>query len=58
MNRRVIALYDEYTPGSMGRREFLPRLARSAGGTAAAAALLPLLENRYAHAATVAPDDP
>jgi len=58
MNRRVIALYDEFTHGSMGRREFLSRLARIAGGTAAAAALLPLLENRYAHAATVAPDDP
>lgn len=58
MNRRVIALYDEFTHGSMGRREFLLRLARIAGSAAAAAALLPLLENRYAHAATVAPDDP
>jgi carboxymethylenebutenolidase len=58
MNRRVIALYDEFTHGTMERREFLSRLARIAGGAAAAAALLPLLANRYAHAATVAPDDP
>jgi carboxymethylenebutenolidase len=58
MNREAIALYDEYTHGSMPRRDFLSRLARLAGGTAAASLLLPLLENRYAAAATVAPDDP
>ena len=58
MNRRAIDLYDDYTHGTMPRREFLRRLARIAGGAAAAAALLPLLENRYASAATVAPDDP
>jgi carboxymethylenebutenolidase len=58
MNRQLIDLYDDYTHGTMPRREFLSRLARIAGGTAAAAALLPLLENRYAQAAIVAPDDP
>jgi carboxymethylenebutenolidase len=58
MNRRVIDLYDEYTHGTMPRRQFLSRLARLAGGTAAASLLLPLLENRYAEAATVAADDP
>lgn len=58
MNRRAIELYDEFTHGTMARRDFLARLARVAGGAAAAAALLPLLENRYAEAATVAPDDP
>ncbi|HEY5559988.1 MAG TPA: dienelactone hydrolase family protein [Steroidobacteraceae bacterium] len=58
MNRRVIELYDEYTHGGMDRREFLLRLARAAGGAAAATVLLPMLENRYAQAATVAPDDP
>lgn len=57
-DRRVIALYDEYTHGGMGRREFLRRLAGIAGGTSAAAALLPLLENNYAQAMVVAPDDP
>jgi carboxymethylenebutenolidase len=58
MKRVVVALYDEFTHGGMGRREFLLRLARIAGSAAAAAALLPLLENRYAEAATVAADDP
>jgi len=58
MNRHIIQLYDDYTHGTMPRREFLSRLARIAGGAAAASALLPLLENRYAQAATVAPDDP
>lgn len=58
MDRRCIELYDEFTHGTMPRREFLGRLARVAGSAAAAAALLPLLENRYAIAATVSPDDP
>lgn len=58
MNRQVIELYDEYTHGGLDRRSFLHRLAHLAGSAAAAAALLPLLENRYAEAATVAPDDP
>lgn len=58
MNRQLIDLYDDYTHGTMPRREFLSRLARIAGSAAAASVLLPLLENRYAIAATVAPDDP
>jgi carboxymethylenebutenolidase len=57
MDQRLVDLYDEYTHTAMGRREFLARLARLAGGAAAASALLPLLENNYALAATVAPDD-
>ena len=48
----LVELYDEYTHGAMPRREFLTRLARLAGGTAAAAVFLPLLENRYALAET------
>jgi carboxymethylenebutenolidase len=58
MDRRILRLYDEFTHGTMPRREFLGRLARIAGGAAAASALLPLLENRYANAAIVAADDP
>jgi len=57
MDRRFIQLYDEFTHGTMPRREFLSRLARLAGSAAAAAVVLPLLENRYALAATVAPDE-
>ena len=57
MNQDIIRLYDEYTHAPLPRRVFLQRLSALAGGTAAAAALLPLLENNYAHAAMVAEDD-
>jgi carboxymethylenebutenolidase len=57
MNRAIIALYDEYTHTPLDRRTFLDRLAKLAGSTAAATALLPLLEADYAHAAVVAEDD-
>lgn len=39
----VLALYDEYTQAPLDRRTFLDRLAKLAGGTAAAMALLPIL---------------
>jgi carboxymethylenebutenolidase len=39
------------------RRDFLDRLTKIAGSTAAAMALLPLLENDYAKAAIVVPND-
>jgi carboxymethylenebutenolidase len=58
MNRQAIELYDDYTHGGLERRGLLRGLAHVAGSAAAAVALLPLLENRYAEAATVAPDDP
>ncbi len=58
MDRRVILLYDEYTHAPLDRRVFLDRLAKLAGGTAAAYALLPILENNYALAQQVPPDDP
>lgn len=58
MDQRIISLYDRFTHGDMSRREFLDRLRDLAGSAAAAAALLPLLQNDYARAAIVAPDDP
>jgi carboxymethylenebutenolidase len=58
MDQRVINLYDHFTHGGMSRRDFLDRLAELAGSAAAAAALLPLLQNDYAQAAIVAPNDP
>ena len=58
MEQKFIDLYDRYTHGSMSRRAFFDRLVVLAGGTAAATALLPVLENNYAHADTVAEDDP
>lgn len=54
---RVIDLYDEYTHRPLERRVFLERLAVLAGSAAAALALLPALQNDYARAAQVAPDD-
>jgi len=57
MDQRIIDLYDRFTHGGMDRRSFLERLAEIAGSTAAALALLPLLQNDYARAAVVPPDD-
>jgi carboxymethylenebutenolidase len=57
MDQRIINLYDRFTHGGMNRREFLDRLAELAGSTAAAVALLPVLQNDYAKAAIVAADD-
>jgi carboxymethylenebutenolidase len=57
MDQRIINLYDRFTHGFMNRREFLDRLGEIAGSAAAAAALVPLLQNDPAKAAAVAPDD-
>lgn len=57
MDQRIIDLYDNFTHGGISRREFLDRLAGIAGSSAAALALLPMLQNDYARAAIVAPDD-
>jgi len=57
VDQQIISLYDRFTHGGMNRREFLDRLAELAGSTAAAVALLPLLQNDYAQAAIIAPDD-
>jgi carboxymethylenebutenolidase len=57
MDRKIIELYDEYTHRPLERRVFLERLVVLAGGSAAAYALLPLLENNYARAALVDPAD-
>ena len=57
MDRRIIELYDEYDHAPLPRRVFLDRLAALAGGAAAAALILPLLEADRAAAAVVAPDD-
>ncbi len=57
MDQKIIDLYDNFTHGGISRRTFLDRLAEIAGSSAAALALLPLLQNDYARAAVVAPDD-
>ena len=58
MDKKIANLYDEYTDGLLERREFLKKLAVLAGGTAAAYALLPLLESNDAKAEVVPKDDP
>ncbi|MEQ1930416.1 MAG: dienelactone hydrolase family protein [Parvularculaceae bacterium] len=57
MDDEIVSLYDSFTHGALGRREFLERLARIAGGAAAASALLPVLANDYARAAIIPEDD-
>ncbi len=58
MDQKIITLFDTYTHGGMSRRAFLDRLTLAAGSAAAATALLPILENNYAHAAMVPENDP
>jgi carboxymethylenebutenolidase len=57
MDQRIIDLYDEYTHTPLDRRVFLARLAQLTGSTAAAMALVPLLEANQARAALVSPED-
>ena len=57
VSQDIIRLYDEYTHAPLSRRDFFQRLTRLAGGTAAAYAILPLLENNYAQAQQVAAGD-
>lgn len=58
MDPKIVDLYDEFKRGGLDRREFLRKLAALAGGTAAASALLPLLESRAEAAQSVPKDDP
>jgi carboxymethylenebutenolidase len=57
MKQEIINLYDEYTHKPLSRSEFLKRLAILTGGTAAALAVLPLIEVNYAHAAVTTQED-
>lgn len=54
---RIVSLYDDYTHGKTGRREFLKALSRISGGAAAAASLLPFLEKTYGMPQMVDEDD-
>ncbi len=58
MKQEYIELFDEYTHSNeMTRREFIDRLIKVAGGTAAALAILPTLENNYVSAQMIQRDD-
>ena len=58
MDHEIIDAYDEFANENTDRREFLTKLTRLAGGTAAAYALLPHLVNNRAMAEIVPKDDP
>lgn len=57
MEQKILDLYDEYVHTLLPRRDFLKRLTKLAGGTAAAFTILPLLEGTGAEAALIAEDD-
>ena len=57
MDQKMIDLYEKYARDLLDRREFLKRLTVLAGSTAAAMALLPLLENTEARAQVVPKND-
>ena len=58
MDQKIINLYDNFTHSRISRREFMEELAKLVGSTAAAVALLPLLQNDYAKAQIVPANDP
>ena len=58
MDQKFINLFDRFTHGGMNRREFMEKLSILAGSTTAATALLPILENNYAHADILPESDP
>lgn len=57
MDQRIINLYDEYTHKPLSRTEFLKRLTALTGSTAAAMAILPLIEVNQANATVTSAND-
>ncbi|TBH71080.1 dienelactone hydrolase family protein [Aquirufa nivalisilvae] len=57
MDQKIINLFDEYTHKPLKREVFLAKLSKLTGGTAAALAILPLLEGNYAMANQVSVQD-
>jgi carboxymethylenebutenolidase len=58
MDQKYNTLFDRFTHGGMNRRDFMEKLTLMAGSSAAATALLPLLENNYARADILPEGDP
>ena len=58
ISQEIYNLFDEYIHSTMQRRVFMRRLSKLAGGTAAAAAIAPMLMCNYAVAETIKADDP
>lgn len=57
MDQKIINLFDEYTHKPLSRAVFIKKLSKLTGSTAAAMAILPLLEVNYAHAETTPQGD-
>jgi carboxymethylenebutenolidase len=57
MDQRIISLYDEFTHKPLSRNEFMRRLVLLTGSTAAAMAVLPMIEVNAAQAFITPQDD-
>jgi carboxymethylenebutenolidase len=57
MDQKIINLFDEYTHKPLSREVFIQRLIKLTGSTAAALAVLPMLEVNYANAETLSSQD-
>lgn len=58
MDQKITTIYNDYRQGRTNRRDFLRKLAMFAGSTAAALALLPILEENGIKASESFQDDP
>jgi len=58
MDTQIKDLYNEYKQGRTDRRTFLTKLAKIAGGTAAALVLLPVIEDNSLKASDLLQDYP
>jgi carboxymethylenebutenolidase len=57
MDKKIGAIYEEYRQGETSRRDFIKKLAMVAGSTAAALALVPILEENSLKASVSQQDD-
>jgi carboxymethylenebutenolidase len=58
MDQKITSIYNDYRQGRANRREFIRKLAMLAGSTAAALALVPVLEENSLKASPSFQDDP
>ncbi|MBK7133499.1 MAG: dienelactone hydrolase family protein [Bacteroidales bacterium] len=58
MDQKITTIYNDYRQGRTNRRDFIRKLAMVAGSTAAALALLPVLEENGLKASASYQDDP
>jgi carboxymethylenebutenolidase len=56
MNKKITTIYDDYRKGFTNRRDFIRKLAMVTGSTAAALALLPVLEDNSLKASVIQDD--